>query len=913
MNKGISKKIPVGSVASGVKRIRVENPKQLEARRLKDKKISERKKTEKWVENFSYFEELGGKSDIESCLAYADAMVGSIAGVFRKRSRWIESPSNYPGRENVDVSILGKLWFQTFNAWLSHMSNIKKYEEDKGLRLALHVFCDYLFLYLPWWMEINPNSGINFPTSPKDFSRFIFMNRLSLDEGHFDVNVLPMTFIEFLIRRKKSVGARNIVISTLERYFSFVIRAFEDDSNIVSSDMSNPVVPEFDKERGWARHKTNKVPFYENVYPHLVYYSQALEAFGEYLMQLAYESDYFESKALSSIGFNTDEMGYVPYFRIRGVLYVIRWIPSVYACSRRNIYNNPTDISGIYLSGRKINHGENYPRTIVLPYLTSLRLIIGMIETGLRGQSIQWLDRDSWDSLNIKKIPIEGLYTNAPAESFSSLYVNTDKTRETGFQTFMSWRVRRAFLAEQHFQNSILRLNDDLAVPYEGRPKSRFGKIKPLFSAPRGKYTVSDTTYSAVWGEFLVGFQQFFNSQVDPNNPLTFYRLEKTVSTLPKVTEKKEGEQNLCKLSLIPIHTPHACRATYATLKDGDFEISEIANLIGHSNTITTTYYQTPEAKKLISKLQDYEDSLFGERFDIHPERSDSTLRRSFNLNRESSILNQGFISGVSFWSTEDLKSSDNDTLELLKQSPANAIKWHESHVCPVGNQCPLDIVQKIGGFRRCGICPLAAKSIDHLPGIAAKKRELVGRVRALYKQIDKYSTDIAVNKELLDGLHREVELDSGELSGWTLAEEVLKNKLIEFNYENNDKFYHADAPELVKRHLKVITKDISEGEFLLDRIADSKQYPSLESEEVRARASLIVRTLLAQNGQFNEALSFHLNPGDDLSVVFSMLAPLLKAKGINREEFSIGLTEALNPQISSTKHHLLNSKKLEK
>ena len=66
---------------------------------------------------------------------------------------------------------------------------------------------------------------------------------------------------------------------------------------------------------------------------------------------------------------------------------------------------------GFYVSGKKINHGANRQTTIYVPYVTVVRLLIVMIETGLRGQNVQWLDRLTWDSLNKDSGPIDSLYT----------------------------------------------------------------------------------------------------------------------------------------------------------------------------------------------------------------------------------------------------------------------------------------------------------------------------------------------------------------------------------------------------------------------------------------------------------------------------------------------------------------------
>jgi hypothetical protein len=802
---------------------------------------------------------------------------------------WIDKPTNYPGRGTFDVAIEGKNWFVAFRAFLAHRQ--KDYETEKQVKSALHVLADYVLLYLPWWIEKNPATKIGFPRSPRLFIRYLFFDRTRFHaEDEKDLGELPRTLNDLLGLRRPTPGSRNSDRIILHKFFGFVLTYFEDQDEFTSRDWVNPIRPKFDNEVSSRPGKTNKLPFSDGVFPFLVHYGQALEAFGEFLQKEAYEKDAFRRGfGPGEGGYRTGEWGYVPVFWYRGRIYHVDWIPSIYLVSRRRIQSNPAGPAGIYLNGQRLNKGENRVITLSFPHLTTVRLLIGLVETGLRGQSLQWLDRRKFDCLSQPVASLAALHGSPHEQTFHSLFVNTDKSHEE-WQNLISWRVRRTLLAESYFQEGLSEPRRDIEVAYEDRATTRFAPIVPLFRSDRGIKPISDGLYSSRWVEFLFGFQTFFNSKDGTDRS----ELEDQLVVLREREFWEDGD-SISDIYLA-IHTPHACRATYATLKDGDLEVSEISEQLGHSNTIVTNRYQLPQFSRLVAKLKEndsrqmgvaiYDPTGAGETY-LHPEATGSPVRMAFNKDRDQALSDFGFVAGVALWSLAEL-DGDSTCLELLRRSPASAIRWHPTHVCPVGNQCPKEIVISAGAMFRCGICPLAAKCIDHLPAMEAKQTELLERIRTNGERQRLLAGSGAPQTDL-DLLHREMQMDTKELLGWKLSAEIVRTRQTDLG---SGAGYHVDQPELVRRQLELVTRNNTESEFFLQRISDANAYPSLESPEVRARASKYTRLMLVRQGRFEDAALLDVPAHSELTVFASMLKPFVDAHGLTMEDVALAVDE---------------------
>jgi hypothetical protein len=450
---------------------------------------------------------------------------GSASKGFRPAG-WLTNPTNYPYRSATDIKVIGEKWFIAMRGFLAHRK--KNFETDAQIKQAFHILADYLLLYLPWWMEKNVESGWIFPSSPKDFIRYGFVDRTDFSFDQYDCTAhcadsdeatasqrytMPKTLYELLPLRNPTPEARNSTRISLQKLFAFVLTYFEDDKTFVDADMRNPIWTDFDNEAAGRRHKTNKIPIPEDVFPFLVQYGQALEAFGEHLQQRAYFDNSFSDKPFGcSEGYTTEDWGFVPMFWYWGKLYKIEWIPNIFTVASRRLQSNPDGDCGLYVHGYKINVGVSHDRTLNFPHLTTVRMLNSLVETGLRAQSLQWLDRRSYDSSAPPLRSLSNLYGDILMQSFQALFINTDKTHDP-WKNLVSWRVRRSLIAEDRFQGSLMDVDVASEVFYEDREVSRFTPVQPLFRSHRSESPISDTLYCRRWVELLYSFEKFYNAR----------------------------------------------------------------------------------------------------------------------------------------------------------------------------------------------------------------------------------------------------------------------------------------------------------------------------------------------------------------------------------------------------------------
>jgi hypothetical protein len=815
-------------------------------------------------------------------------------------SDWLENPINYPGLESVNVKELGKFWIPAFNAYLKHRKIHKKYEQSKDTTRAILVLADYLFAYLPWWFARHPESSFEYPDSPHKFYRYLYIFRTDDDDTESLSSELPKTFYELLPSRFPTNGARNTIRRLVRDFFDFVQKFNSHNLIYIFPDRSNPILGKWDQEEQSRPNKTNKPPFTSDVFPFLLKYFQAVESFGEYLQQTAYERDAFRRiETPPREGYNTAAWGYVPVFWYRGKIYSLIIVPNLYSLSRIGMNRNPQSEAGLYMNGWRINKGPSQNTVIKMPMLTTVRLLLTMFESGLRGQSAQWLDRRTFDKLHSTTQELKCLYAAAKDQKYHSLFINTDKTHDP-WDNLVSWRVLRTLQCERHFQNSRIDVNAQVEVQYEDREFTRFGKVLALFrttfvrkAAPSPK-PISDKAYADVWAELMHGFQCFFNSKdgVDRSNNPDALKLVK-IKNKEISPEKPAGRGR----NYEPIYTPHSCRSTYASRKQQSLSMEEIGSQLGQSNVAVTRHYVVVDPNELESKLLtgdvdiniDDTESTY-----IHPERASSALQQAFSKSRESTISKFGFIPGPQFWSFEELE--DVDALQLLRESPASQIKFHSTHVCPLGNDCPKEIVEKAGEVRRCGNCPAAAKSIDHLPAIDAKILQLHEHVRTKTARISKLNGE-QDKAEVIDEIHESMQRDTFELMGWELSAEILRQRLKELGPQFEG--YHVDAPEIVRKHLQLVTRNSTDSEFFLKRIADANAFPTLETPDVRLKALAYSQNILVGQGLFKEAALMRVQPNQEIRVFAALTKTFLHAKNLT-------LTK-LAAAIDSLHHHELS------
>jgi hypothetical protein len=811
----------------------------------------------------------------------------SILSIFDKfgqrhvQMNWVSGTPTYQGREHIDVENLSKNWLPAIRSWLDYRKNLKRYRTDHDVRAALNILVDYLFLYLPWWKEIYPNVAFDFPNAPKSFKRYQFVSRHQPVEAQH----MPATLLQIIKIRRKTADTQNLVIKHLYLFFRYVQTFLRDDEVSVGESFRNPIDEEFDTTRGeGSKNKTNKTIIPRGIYGYMLFYLYSVEAFGQYLLERALNGEVADSllKLRATPVYKAEDFGFIPILKYQKVTFPVKEIPNVFTWSQRRLNQD---------GGEKL---------CWIPHLSALRLCIVGLEMGLRFQSIQWLDRDTWDSFNL------GLLK----QHIYRLLVNTDKTKDKAWDVPIVYRVRDLLLREQTFQKLFTDYESASQVFYEGNETSPFKPIRPLFKSATAANPILDQTYYDTWTSLQVNFEIFYRRVTNERHIRLFY-LERVKAPNKEIKIKYIGKEEIpyCPISIRVIHTPHACRATFATNRQGEgtLDVSDCQMLMGHQNTVTTTHYTKYSAEQLeehlhrsdIALLSDF--SIFdlgSESGYIRADTAESALVQSFTKDRERAIKNYHFMPSMSLWTIDDQKFSDNDGLSMLKEGPMSHIRFRETHICPVGEECPSDIVQGIGAAKRCGICPLAMKCIDHLPAIAAKKNLLTERIkfhRARHTQLEEAKEPIST----LDAIWDELQLDINEYLGWDFSEQTLNTLLVQAQQDgSNELLFHADRPDIVRRHLTLVTRQTEKTEFLLQRLAESNAFPSMTSPQVQAAAVVLRRRFSAGIGL--DSFSDILGSNDDVRTAAKMLSTMMKSSGLSVKDLASILDGTSVAQISN-------------
>lgn len=796
----------------------------------------------------------------------------------RNGIEWLNDTPFYPGREHVNLDASTQFWFVAFRAFMHHRKHVKGYESDSDVASALNMLADYLFLYLPWWKELYPQSHVVLPSAPKDFLRYVFVYR-NFEE---DISELPVTFLDIVKLRRSSPGSQYSACKHVQLFFKFVEAHFSEDESIAGATFRTPIFDEFDMPRIPKRWKTSKVVFPKNAYGFLIYYGYAVEAFGEFLLERCMEQG-FSQKQLRQLStsrlIGTAQFGFVPFVQYRDKLSPLWVVPNVFTWATRAVRSASAE-----------------KRLLFIPHLTTLRVLITAVEIGLRLASVCWLDRRTWDKHNSGCLESSAFSFRPSGQYVYGLDVSTDKAKDGPWETAVVFRVRALLLREQQFQSSIDEIGMDEEVPYKGRSDSRFGNIRPLFRSASSAAPISSNNYESRWILYMVGFQSFFSKATGSFVP--FIKIQPTSSTVdnPKIVREQHGAQ-YCPVSILAVSTPHACRASFATNRQGILETSEIAELLGHENPVVTEYYQSPRAEDLYGKLELSDRAIHDAsgKFDkdnaayMRADKDDSALIRNFVRDRQGTLASFGFMPPMSLWSLAESGDMNEKAIDALRNGPMSLIRFRETHICPVGEECPSDIVIAIGGFKRCGLCPLALKCIDHLPAIAAKKHGLLERIKYLSRQ--KQQLEASGEPDAIEDIWEAMNLETNELLGWQLSEEVLTKLHTErIDKGEADVIYHAEQPDIVRRHLQRVVKQTGPAEFVLHRIAESNAYPSLQSPEIQAVAANIRRRLLA--GQDVADLLVEAVGPQDVDVAANLLRTVMQANNFTVEEMSNRLTD---------------------
>lgn len=754
---------------------------------------------------------------------------------------------------NIDQPNDCKIWVELYQKYIENRKN-NGYETEKTSNNAFNFLMNYIFFYLRLWNSKNEEKT-NIPLTPKDFHRVLYVNK------SFTQNTEYFTIKDILNKSYGSLKSRNIKLRNIKMFFDFIIDFYEEDPEIWQSGNKNPIRKnDFYIERS-SLNKTNKEIIPKEIYSKFKKYLYSVEYFGEYLLEKSINENINLSVSVTDF-INSEDYGMTPIFFDKGKIYPIKHLPNLYLFRERTFDKN------------NIFSENNEPSIITKKIVcnTVIRATILMFNTGLRAAQVSWLDRENWNLNKGDKV-----------SAYYKINVNTDKTKEHAWTSFVAHNVYLSMLKETMYQNAIKDENIDKYVNYQNRENTRFKNILPLF---RGySKTALPVDFRQYWTTILWSFQNNLNN-IDSTN----YQLIKL--------EKPENDRidligierlRYSPLSIKAIYTPHSMRATFCTHMAEYLERTEIAALVGHqSELITSNVYIKPEENTIIRKMSEavdiFDNEVNADYFNkdsvahIKPNLEKSSLQKAFLKDRDQTIELFN-ITSISMNINKDSEEQSKKAINLLKNARMDHVIFETTHICPVGGICPQEVMAIITEQRRCGLCPLALKCIDNLNPIYAKQRDLIREIKEGKEKLD----NAIKNKEsniTINNIEDKVNLDIRELVSWKFSADILSQ-----HYENIkdnkdlEKKYYVEMPDMVKNHLEKVSVS-NEKEYLLTRIADANAYSIYNTNEIKYQSEMIKRGVIKNLGLF-EYDDYYVSDDEKVETFCAMIHNMMQSNGV--------------------------------
>lgn len=717
-----------------------------------------------------------------------------------------------------------------FQSWKISWDRFMAHRQLKGIQTltaeqaARSMIFKYIFCYLYWWKEIFPNGMTNIPTHPNEFTTFPFVSNLHLHsfDGNsaFEVEIqnFPLPIRDFIHLLRPSNSATNTILRILRLYFQFVIDYLDDERKITDRPFTNPITTDINFPESKPT-RTTKVTVPINVEGHFKAFLYAAEAFGDFLLSSSLDeslNEYSASRARfpQPDMWDTSLAGYVPIYWYRGSFHPVKFVPSAYFFSNREVSSQNFSIS-----------------KLLIPHLTTLRLCLVGTESGLRFQHVQWLDINTWDQGNSREDFDYRFHYVPPAEWIYDISINTDKQRTKAWESLIVYRVRSVLLREEFFQKHICQDASKIPVLYEGRKNTPFAPVTVLFQSHSGSgKPVSDETYQDCWVELMFGFQTHYRG-LYPTTEIRFVHIKPPVSPGRANKGTTDEGAEYCHLNYRAISTPHSSRATFVTNRGHQLEVDDLGEIVGHQNENSVTYYNRPHRNDTAARFASADAVVFADFLPldkdvlIRADKPDSALVTAFKADRDATIKDFRFASSFVLWNLEELRSLADGADTLLREAPMAQIAFHETHICPVGDDCPEEVISALGDIKRCGGCPLAMKCVDHIPAIQAKTNTLRARIRFAVKK-EKEMKKSGEPEIAIDAVWEARNVDMTELLGWMHSLKILDQELQQtLDGQKSEKIYFTNEPEIVKLKLERFSVDANLGLQLATRIIEAEAY----------------------------------------------------------------------------------------
>ena len=700
-----------------------------------------------------------------------------------------------------------KQWLYFENSYLKLRKN--RLESTRQDETSLGYLNNYIFATLP--------KALGKEAIPSKIPQF---NRRYLER-----NGAPSLLDEF---KHLTVEGQYGQLKNIDLFFRYLEHVSSSYDNLTG--FKNPIHKlDYPKLR---RSKGSKKPIFTGKYfPVFHSFLFAIQEFVWYVIE-----EQYDSISVHNDTYDTELFGFVPIFYVNNQLVPIKQIPT------------------LLLGAHHTTHINGVPAN--LPNYQSIAQFCVAIETGLRHAHIQWLSLDSYET-----------HVNR-SEKFGvqKLLVNTDKTRREPWVSIVSHRVILVLDRLKHYTQM-----NDVSIKaswYNGNENSRFGKIRSLFCPCRynARKRDSDT------GDFFddMGPQDPNVARGHYKNLIFFFDLMLTETKLlpslcsvpaQAIALLKDGDWGKAfklRKEYNCEFTPHGTRLSVASDKVKmlpPWMIME--NITGHESLSCFAHYVKTDPDWLRSSEAQQGQALYSEEASelfascqsivIKTENTHSALRKAVAQDPSAAMADFG---GLSLEDCPSRGTGIRSGLRVIKSIPPENIVVNATHICPYNNYCPDDVVSEFGEGK-CGQCWYSIKTVDHLPRIAAKARDLAAQIKTMEGHI-KEAEERGGQRNALGELERERKQIAAELSAWLVCHQLLNQTLSDIQ---NKKNFLIGKPDILVQQAKVqVLKSRQVNDFLL-RIADAEDYQEYYTPQLKGQIRRVTNKLLAKAGLLDEII----------------------------------------------------------
>jgi hypothetical protein len=772
----------------------------------------------------------------------------------------------------IDFQSIASQWTQLEKLFIEKTPR----ENYKVILNALAWWNIYLLNYLPHWFDRHPDTKLIFPKTPSLLIKNVFVSRLLPPREEW-----PVTFMTFMneqsARRKWENNSYYAILVQLESFFAFLERYSDELPECLGfrQPLERGDYPRTSRARRTSKHPVPRryfsvfLDYYEAILAHHYIVTQRVlsgEITEEALRKLTWNATVIDTLASSEL------VGFVPLLFTKRKTIRLQFIPNVLDPGLRTTKDG---------------------RRLYLPHPHALHQNLSSLHTGLRHNHIQWLDRDLFDSL-----------CEDDHVDFTLLVVNTDKQKKEPWTPNVNIRVVELLRAQRRWSEVIGEPGINAQHYYNNNPKTKWRKLRPLFAYLEDGRPHDDNVYLSAWRDMLCGLQGLMGELSEYGPPLKLLSLlppghrpddPELASKLVAYGSQIEGD--VCPLNVMTKITPHSARVSVVSQYITFLPVDLIGKYITGQSPGVVSYYVHLEREVVqaeqVSQAARMRDAALRNAFEpiisgnsqagsfIHPDKVNSNLARALKTNVQEAVIRFGCMS-ISF-NEDSMKGID----VLLESQGVDAV-GNKTEICPYGNNCPPHVVKQLRGYRRCGLCSFAVRSVDHLPAIAAKMRqvaEMVDEIEGVLSEDDQLPISKFTAVEL-DGLEERRAQLCEELTGWILSQEVLEHTRQRLIRGDDTKAWAVPAPEILERSIRRVSAPTSMTEYLLTRLGECVAYPTLESPQIRARFDLLRRELLARAGDLKSAFS-SATPVNPAAEVAGALKSLISASGISASEMA--------------------------